>query len=314
MSDRSRFNAPNNQEAIVDKEGRPTNFMVKFFNESYRYINTIIEGVVDSVNGRTGDVTLSKDDVGLGNVDNTADQNKPVSQPQAAALDDKENKGVAQALMTEHTEATDPHPQYAFAKGTPYFWFNTGSYYNGIYSGETIGNQVIPFNRVHAYPFLINRTQSFDELAIERTNASTGSSNFRFGIYTNKSETEVYPYRKIAEIEDTIQGIASMNQYDLESQALRLEPGLYWMAIIFEDTGLSALRIVAFDDTRMSPIVMGYEVTTSNFVKQTDIIYEDPVTPAYEELPDIFWEITDPGIDVGARFGGWAFLKAIDTI
>ena len=34
---------------------------------------------VTSVNGKTGAVTLSKDDVGLGNVDNTTDANKPIS-------------------------------------------------------------------------------------------------------------------------------------------------------------------------------------------------------------------------------------------
>lgn len=41
---------------------------------------------VSSVAGRTGDVVLSKDDVGLGQVDNTADADKPVSTAVAAAL------------------------------------------------------------------------------------------------------------------------------------------------------------------------------------------------------------------------------------
>jgi hypothetical protein len=40
---------------------------------------------VQSVAGRTGTVTLAKADVGLGNVDNTADASKPVSTAQAAA-------------------------------------------------------------------------------------------------------------------------------------------------------------------------------------------------------------------------------------
>ena len=41
---------------------------------------------VQSVAGRTGAVTLAKGDVGLGNVDNTADSAKPVSTAQAAAI------------------------------------------------------------------------------------------------------------------------------------------------------------------------------------------------------------------------------------
>jgi hypothetical protein len=42
---------------------------------------------VDSVAGKTGAVTLAKADVGLGNVDNTSDADKPVSTLQQAALD-----------------------------------------------------------------------------------------------------------------------------------------------------------------------------------------------------------------------------------
>lgn len=44
---------------------------------------------VSSVNGKTGSVTLAKADVGLGNVDNTSDANKPVSTAQATAIDAK---------------------------------------------------------------------------------------------------------------------------------------------------------------------------------------------------------------------------------
>lgn len=45
---------------------------------------------VASVAGKTGDVTLVKGDVGLGNVDNTSDVNKPVSTPQATAIGQRE--------------------------------------------------------------------------------------------------------------------------------------------------------------------------------------------------------------------------------
>lgn len=46
-------------------------------------------GDVLSVAGRTGAVTLNKADVGLSNVDNTSDANKPVSTAQQTALDSK---------------------------------------------------------------------------------------------------------------------------------------------------------------------------------------------------------------------------------
>ena len=50
---------------------------------------------VTSVNGKTGVVVINKGDIGLGNVDNTSDVNKPISTPQQAALNLKENTIVA---------------------------------------------------------------------------------------------------------------------------------------------------------------------------------------------------------------------------
>jgi hypothetical protein len=49
------------------------------------------EESVKSVAGKTGDVTLDKGDVGLGDVDNTSDANKPVSMAQQTALDSKQD-------------------------------------------------------------------------------------------------------------------------------------------------------------------------------------------------------------------------------
>lgn len=50
------------------------------------------KGSVISVNNMTGEVILTKSNIGLGNVDNTSDANKPVSTAQQAALDLKVNK------------------------------------------------------------------------------------------------------------------------------------------------------------------------------------------------------------------------------
>ena len=47
---------------------------------------------VDSVNGRTGPVVLTKSDVGLSNVDNTSDANKPISTATQTAIDNKVSK------------------------------------------------------------------------------------------------------------------------------------------------------------------------------------------------------------------------------
>lgn len=57
--------------------------------------------VVTSVAGKTGAVSLVKGDVGLGNVDDTSDANKPVSTAQAAAIALKVDKNTAIAGSTK---------------------------------------------------------------------------------------------------------------------------------------------------------------------------------------------------------------------
>ena len=65
-------------------------------------------GAVSSVNSRTGAVVLTSADVGLANVNNTSDANKPVSTAQAAA--DAAVLASANATTAAHAARTDnPH-------------------------------------------------------------------------------------------------------------------------------------------------------------------------------------------------------------
>lgn len=63
-----------------------TNKTYRWSGSTYIYITS---GAVDSVAGKTGVVTLVKADVGLGNVDNTSDANKPISSATQTALNGK---------------------------------------------------------------------------------------------------------------------------------------------------------------------------------------------------------------------------------
>lgn len=73
-------------------------------NKTYRWSGTtyveISSGAVDSVAGKTGIVTLVKADVGLSNVDNTSDLNKPISTDTQTALDEKANQTELNTLAT----------------------------------------------------------------------------------------------------------------------------------------------------------------------------------------------------------------------
>ena len=65
-----------------------TNKAYRWSGSAYIYITS---GAVDSVAGKTGVVTLVKADIGLSNVDNTSDANKPISTATQTALNLKAN-------------------------------------------------------------------------------------------------------------------------------------------------------------------------------------------------------------------------------
>lgn len=58
---------------------------------------------VTSVNGETGAVIIDKTDIGLGNVDNTSDVNKPVSTAQTAAIEAAKNRANHTGTQTADT-------------------------------------------------------------------------------------------------------------------------------------------------------------------------------------------------------------------
>jgi hypothetical protein len=65
-----------------------TNFTYRWGGSSYVEISS---GAVQSVNGQTGVVNLTKSNIGLANVDNTSDSAKPISTATQTALNAKEN-------------------------------------------------------------------------------------------------------------------------------------------------------------------------------------------------------------------------------
>ncbi len=72
-----------------------------------KWINKVSAGgAVFSVNTKTGVVVLNKGDIGLGDVDNTADSAKPVSTAQATAIGLKAN--TASPTLTGSPASTTP--------------------------------------------------------------------------------------------------------------------------------------------------------------------------------------------------------------
>lgn len=74
--------------------------------KTYRWSGSVYvpvgSGAVEMVNGRTGIITLDKSDVGLADVDNTSDLNKPISNATAAALSALQSQLNAQVANIAH--------------------------------------------------------------------------------------------------------------------------------------------------------------------------------------------------------------------
>ena len=90
-------------------------------NTTYRWSGSayvkITSGEVASVAGKTGVVTLTKSDVGLSNVDNTSDIDKPISTATQTALTSKINlseKGVANGVATLNSSVEIPIAQIPY--------------------------------------------------------------------------------------------------------------------------------------------------------------------------------------------------------
>lgn len=84
--------------------------------------------LVQSVNGQIGAVNIAKADLGLGNVENTSDANKPVSTATATALNGKEDKSNKSTNVTADAASVDKYPSVKAIK----------DYVDGVVVGSTV--------------------------------------------------------------------------------------------------------------------------------------------------------------------------------
>ena len=100
---------------------------------------------VTSVNGQVGVVTLSKSDVGISNVDNTSDANKPVSNATQTALNLKENSFTKNTAFNKNFGTTAGTVVEGGTLGsnayssTPYLPLTGGTVNGSVYLNSTTG-------------------------------------------------------------------------------------------------------------------------------------------------------------------------------
>ena len=104
---------------LVSAEGIEAETLKDALKEISDKIDEAVAGGVTSVNGKTGVVTISKADVGLGSVDNTSDLAKPISTKTQAALDLKADKTDLEDKVTQDDidTAVTPKADKSYVEG-----------------------------------------------------------------------------------------------------------------------------------------------------------------------------------------------------
>jgi len=149
--------------AIVD--GAPAtldtlNEIAAALNDDNNIANTLLAAIAlktdtttfnNHANATNNPHSTTKDQVGLGNADNTSDLNKPISTATQTALGLKENTGVAASLIATHSGSSDPHGDRAYTDtqianliGTAPALLNTlGEIADAINDDEEIANTLL---------------------------------------------------------------------------------------------------------------------------------------------------------------------------
>ena len=102
------------------------------------------KNTVLSVAGKVGAVILAKSDVGLGNVDNTADLNKPISTATQTALNGKVDKVSGKTLTTNDYTTTEKNKLKGIEEGAQKnaVLSVAGKTGNVVLEGEDLGDDV----------------------------------------------------------------------------------------------------------------------------------------------------------------------------
>lgn len=142
-------------------------------------------GAVDSVNGLTGVVVLTKSNIGLSNVNNTSDANKPVSTATQTALDGKQD------TLTGNFNSFAGFDASGLPFSIPGWGFDPD--YNGLQETLTIemnnnGNK--PFNSYNSVIDLLQNSPN-DSVNIHQTNVTIDPNSTGFDFGTNGSALRV---------------------------------------------------------------------------------------------------------------------------
>ena len=145
-------------------------------------------GDVASVNGQTGVVVLAKGDIGLGNVDNTTDLNKPISTATQTELNKKVDLATTKANSIElGIKGGD--------SGTDYYYEIDLDGYTGEDGGATIDATVIDgSNNAVSGDGVYEAIQAIDLSVASKVKVESGVASYSNGIVIPSGVTSIDDY------------------------------------------------------------------------------------------------------------------------
>jgi hypothetical protein len=137
----------------------------------------------------------------------------------------------------------------------------SGIYYTTFSNSNTMSQATRTTNQVTYSPFLVDRTQSFDRIAIKSSSTLTGNVTVRLGIYNNSNKN---PSTVVLDAGTVVASAATVVYSITINQSL--SPGWYWLAAVVQaTTGVSSLRgiqdISAFYQGALSSTLASFEAS-----------------------------------------------------
>jgi hypothetical protein len=240
---------------------------------------------VQSVNGQTGAVTLTKADVGLGNVDNTSDANKPISTATQAALDLKVSDADVKGGCTNLAQRLTFLSQFAgpFAGG-----IISGQYYDNSFHGAATSTLAGVANRLDLAPFFAPTTFSIDRLGVAVSTAVAGALA-KVVIYN--SDTNGWPGTLLFETADLDCSTAALRE-DIVS--FTFQAGVkYWLGVVHNST--ATLRTIPVSSAVNLGLTSGNGTAYATILRRT-VTYANLPSPWNFTNSDRVAGVTPPSI------------------
>jgi len=201
--------------------------------------------------------TLNKAAVGIGNVDNTSDANKPISTAQAAAIALKEDAITAPADASKFWDGTKafrvlttndiPSTVTSNRKSINYYRRSTLWYSNAI-NATALSTVLLTANTANAplHYLVIEETIIITDIAVEVTTAGSAGSTMHFGLYqiTNPTSSSIAGTLVAGTVTPQAASTTGLKQLTLPSP-LTLTSGVYLCAVSHNSTTAVTMRALS---------------------------------------------------------------------